>query len=150
VKYLSLVVFSLDDRSYAIHLDAVERVLPSLHVIPLPKAPEIVLGLINLRGRIIPVLDVRKRFRLAERELQVHDHFIIAKTSKRTIAMPVDSVSGTMDISAQEITGAKGIVPGLDYLEGVTRLNDDMLLIHDLERFLSLEEERTLEEALKE
>ncbi len=143
-------MFCLDDRRYALHLDAVERVLPSLDVTPLPKAPEIVLGLINIKGKIMPALDVRKRFRLPEREVGLHDHLIVAKTSKRTVAIPVDSASGVMEISAQEITEAKGIVPGLDYLEGVVKLKDGMLLIHDVEKFLSLEEETTLEEALKE
>ena len=66
---MSLVIFFLDDRRYGLRLDAVERVLPALDVTPLPKAPEIVLGLINLKGKIIPVLDVRRRFRLQEREI---------------------------------------------------------------------------------
>ena len=78
MKQMSLVTFFLDDRRYGLHLDAVERVLPALDVTPLPKAPEIVLGLINLKGKIIPVLDVRRRFRLQEREIGLQDHFIIA------------------------------------------------------------------------
>jgi len=150
VKQMSLVIFFLDDRRYGLRLDAVERVLPALDVTPLPKAPEIVLGLINLKGKIIPVLDVRRRFRLQEREIGLQDHFIIAHTSRRTVAIPVDSASGVMEISDREITEATDITPGLEYVEGVVKLRDGMLLIHDVERFLSLEEERTLAKALKE
>ena len=150
MKQKSLVVFFLDDRRYGLRLDAVERVLPALDVTPLPKAPEIVLGLINLKGKIIPVLDVRRRFRLPQREIGLQDHFIIARTSRRTVAIPVDSASGAMGISDREITETTDITPGLEHVEGVVKLRDGMLLIHDVERFLSLEEERTLAEALKE
>jgi purine-binding chemotaxis protein CheW len=150
MKYVSLVVFFLDDRRYALHLEAVERVLPSLDVTPLPKAPEIVLGIINLKGKIIPVLNIRSRFRLPEREIDLRDHFIIAKTSKRTVAIPVESASGVTEVSDVEFTDAKGIAPGLEYVEGVMKLTDGVVLIHDLEKFLSLKEEKVLEEALKE
>ncbi len=87
---LRLVPFLLDDQRYALHLDVVERVIPAVEITPLPKAPEIVLGLINIRGKIIPVLNIRRRFRLPDRETELTDHFIIANTSKRTVALPAD------------------------------------------------------------
>jgi purine-binding chemotaxis protein CheW len=150
MKSISLVVFLLDDRLYGLHLNAVEKVLPAVDVTPLPEAPEAVLGLINLKGKIIPVFDVRKRFRLQEREICLEDHFIIARTSRRTVAIPVDSAKGVMEVPEQEIADAKGITPGLAHVEGVVKLKDGMLLIHDVERFLSLEEERALAEALRQ
>ncbi len=150
VRYVSLVMFFLDGRRYGLPLHAVERVLPALDVTPLPKVPDIVLGLINLRGRIIPVLDMRKRFRLPSKELAVEDHFIIAKTAPRTVALPVDAAMGVVEVSEEEIAEAKDVVPGAEYIDGIVKLKDGMLLIHDVERFLSLEEGRVLEEALKE
>lgn len=150
MRQMSLVVFFLDDRRYGLHLDAVERVLPALDVTPLPKAPEIVLGLIDLKGKIIPVFDVRRRFRLREREIGLDDHFIVVNTSRRTVAFPVDSVGGVMEFPEQDIIDAKGIIPGLAHTGGVVKLKDGMLLIHDVEGFLSPEEEGSLEEALKE
>ena len=147
---LRLVPFFLDDHCYALYLDVVERVIPAVAITPLPKAPEIVLGLINIKGKIIPALNIRRRFRLPDRETELADHFIIANTSKRLVALPANSVSGVIQISDVEITEATDILPELEYVAGVVKLRDGLLLIHDLERFLSLEEETTLDEALNE
>jgi purine-binding chemotaxis protein CheW len=148
-QYFPLVVFVLDDRRYGLHLHVVERVLHAVDVTPLPKAPDIVLGLINVKGKVTPLLNIRKRFHLKEKEIELQDHFIVARTSRRTIAVPVDSAEGVTEILSREIVDAKDASPGLDYVQGVVKLEDGMLLIHDLERFLCLEEEMTLEEALK-
>jgi purine-binding chemotaxis protein CheW len=68
-KATQLVVFALDEQRYALRLTAVERIVRAVEVTPLPKAPQIVLGVIDAQGRIIPVVDVRQRFRLTEREV---------------------------------------------------------------------------------
>lgn len=145
-----LVPFFLDDRRYALPLDVVERIIPAVELTPLPKAPEIVLGLINIRGRIVPVFNIRRRFRLPDRETELTDHFIIAHTSKRTVALPADSASGVIQVFEGEKTEVTDILPALDYVKGVVKLEDGLLLIHDLESFLSLEEETALDEALSD
>ena len=73
------VVFTLDERFYAIRLSAVSRVVRAVEITPLPKAPPIVIGVINLGGRIIPVVNIRRRFRLPERELELTDQLIVAQ-----------------------------------------------------------------------
>lgn len=150
MRPFQLVPFFLDDQRYALHLDVVERVIPAVETTPLPKAPEIVLGLINIRGKIIPLLNIRRRFRLPDRETELTDHFIIAGTPKRSVALPVDSVSGVIQIFEGEITESTDVLPALEYVEGVVKLKDGLLLIHDLESFLSLEEETALDEALSD
>ena len=144
-----LVVFALDEQRYALHLSAAERIVRVAEVTPLPKAPEIVLGVINVQGQIIPVADIRRRFRLPEREIDLSDQLIIAKTSKRTVALVVDEVTGVIESPEQKLIPAKEILPGTDYVEGVMKLEDGLILIHDLATFLSLEEENTLDLALK-
>lgn len=143
------VVFALDEQRYALHRSAVERIVHMVDVTPLPKAPEIVLGVINVQGQIVPVVNVRKRFRLSEREIDLSDQLILAHTSKRPVALVADAVSGLLERSEREVVVAEKILPGLEYLEGVAKFEDGMILIHDLDRFLSLEEEKTLDEALK-
>ena len=145
----SLVIFTLDEHSYALHLPAVERALRMVEISPLPKAPEIVLGVINVQGRIVPVFNVRKRFRLPERETSLSDQLIVAQTSRRTVAMLADAVSGVVAYPEQQVIAAERILPGLEYVEGVAKLEGGMILIHDLDKFLSLEEETTLDNALK-
>lgn len=148
-KENQLVVFALDEQRYALHLRVVERVVRVIEVTPLPNAPEIVIGVVNLQGRVIPALNIRKRFRLPDRGLNLSDQLIISKTSRRTVALVADSVSGVVERSANEVIGAGRILPGMEYVEGVAKLEDGMVFIHDLDRFLSLEEEDKLDDAVK-
>jgi purine-binding chemotaxis protein CheW len=145
-----LVNFNLDDGKFALFLSAVMRIIRVVEITSLPKAPEIVLGVINMHGLIIPVFDIRKRFRLPARDTQLGDQMIVASTSKRTVALLVDSVSDVIEISEEKIIAGEKILPGLEYIEGVVKTEDGMILIHDLEQFLSLQEEKALLEAMEE
>jgi purine-binding chemotaxis protein CheW len=144
-----LVTFNLDDRKFALYVSAVQRMIRVVEVTALPKAPEIVVGIINLQGTVISVFDIRMRFRLPAREVRIDDQMIIATTAKRTVALLVDSVNGVIEIPEEEIIAAEQILPNLEYVEGVVKNEDGMILIHDLERFLSLPEEKILDEALE-
>jgi purine-binding chemotaxis protein CheW len=143
-----LVVFTLDNNQYAVQLSAVERAVRLVEITPLPKAPEIVLGAINMQGRIVPVLDMRKRFRLPGREPRLSDQLLIAATRRLTVALLVDEVCGTFEGSDQEAIDPEKIVPGMEYVTGVIKLPDGMLFIHNLDEFLSLDEEQSLQAAL--
>ena len=143
-----IVLFTLEEERYALHLSAVERVVRAVEITLLPKAPEIVLGVVNVHGRIVPVLNIRKRFRLPERELKLSDQIVIARTSMRTVALVVDAVGGVTELSGKEIVLPEEIVPQMQYVEGVVKLEDGLVLIHDLDRFLSLNEEITLDVAM--
>lgn len=145
-----LVVFMLDGQHYALHLFAVKRIVRVVETTPLPKAPEIVLGVINVGGGIVPVVDIRKRFRLPMREINLSDQLVIANTSQRSVALVVDSVLDVIEHSDKEMIAAEQILPRMEYVEGVVKLEDGLILIHDLDMFLSLEEEKALDDALKE
>lgn len=149
MKTPGLVVgLSLDGQRYALSLAQVERVIRAVEIIPLPKAPEIIAGVINVRGQVIPVVNIRKRFRLSDREILLSDQFIIARTSRRLVALVVDGTDGVIELPEHRVVRAEKILPGMDYVEGVAKLDDGMILIHDLDKFLSLQEEKTLERAL--
>jgi purine-binding chemotaxis protein CheW len=115
---------------------------------PLPKAPEIVLGVVSLHGTVVPVLSIRRRLGLTEREASLSDQLIVADTACRIVALVVDAVIGVVERSTGEITEAKRIVPGAQYVEGIARLEEGMLFIHDLDHFLSPREESQLHGAL--
>jgi purine-binding chemotaxis protein CheW len=144
-----LVTFSLDGRKFALYVSAVQRIVQVVEVTALPMAPEIVVGIINLQGTLIPVCDIRMRFRLPPREARLDDRMIIATTANRTVALMVDSVDDVVEIPQERIVAAEQILPELGYVEGVMKTEDGMVLIHDLEQFLSLPEEKTLDEALE-
>lgn len=143
-----LVVFSLDDQRYALHLTAVEKAVRAVEITPLPKAPDIVFGVVNIRGQIVPVVNMRRRFGLPERDLRLSDQIVIARTSRRTVALVVDAVAGVTELSGKNLVAPEKIVPRMEYVEGVVKLADGLVLIHDLDKFLSLDEERTLDVSL--
>lgn len=72
-----LVAFTLDNCKFALPLPQVERIVNVVEITPLPKAPEAVIGVVNVQGRIIPVVDIRKRFRLPKREMNLNNKFIL-------------------------------------------------------------------------
>ena len=144
------VVFKLEEQSYCLYLSVVERVVQAAETAAVPKAPEIVTGILNVNGRIIPALNIRKRFRLPEKEIGPDDQFIIAHTSKRTVAILVDEVTGVISFPTEAIVTPGSILPAPDYLAGVIKLPGGMILIHDLDTFLSLEEEKALDSSIPE
>jgi purine-binding chemotaxis protein CheW len=148
-RLIWLVHFHLDDHKYALFLSAVLRIIRVVEITNLPKAPEIVAGIINLQGQVIPVFDIRMRFRLPPREVHLTDQLIIATTAKWTVALSVDSVDDVTEIPEERITAGGQILPGLGYVAGVMKTEGGMVLIHDLGKFLSLPEEKTLSEAIE-
>lgn len=145
---LQFVSFALDTGRYALPLAAVERLVPVVELTPLPKGPEIVMGIVSLEGRIIPVVNVRRRFGHPDREVQLSDQLIVARTSRRPVALLVDRVEDLIERAEHEIIQAPDVLPGLEYVRGVAKLADGLVLIHDLDSFLSLEEEQMLGEVL--
>ena len=147
---IQLIGFNLDDQRYALPLSAVERIIRAAAVTPLPKAPAIVLGIVNVGGRIVPVVNTRQRFRLPDREIEPRDQFILGRTGRRTVALVADEVSSVLERPERDVIAPHDILPGLEGVEGVVRLEDGMILIYDLNKFLSLEEETALDKALAE
>lgn len=149
-KSNQLVVFSLDDQRYALYLHAVERIVRAVKVIPLPKAPDIILGVIDMQGQVIPVVNIRRRFDLPERKIDLSDRFIIAHITRRTVALVVDAVSGVIEPAEEKLAPAEKITPGMELIDGVIKLEDGMVLIHDLDRFLTLKEDTILDRVMEE
>ncbi|MDZ5648651.1 chemotaxis protein CheW [Nitrospirillum sp. BR 11828] len=144
-----LLRFDLAGQAYGLPLAMVERAVRAVAVTPLPGAPGLVRGVINLQGQVVPVMDVRRRFGLDSRPLSLSDHMIVARGPYRTVVLLVDSVVGTVAAAPIDWVSAQGLVPGTDdAIVGVVRLSDGLLLIHDLDRFLSAAEEEQLSAAL--
>jgi len=144
-----LIVFALDRQRYALPLHVVDRVVRMVAITPLPKAPDIVLGVVNFQGRVIPVINMRRRFNLPEKDIALTDQLVVAHTSRRPVALVADAVHDVITSSAQSLIETENILPGVEYVEGVVKLGDGMILIHDLDKFLSLEEESSLNQALE-
>lgn len=142
------VVFTLGGLGYALDIDTVDRIVRSVDITPLPSAPSIVMGIVNVEGQIIPVINMRKRFGIGEKAVSVDDILIVARTVRRQVALLADAVNDVFTCNETDIVAAPSVVPGLEHVAGVLRLPDGMVLLHDLDRFLSLDEGRGLDDAL--
>lgn len=144
-----LIVFALDRQRYALPLHVVDRVVRMVAVTPLPKAPDIILGVVNFQGRVIPVINMRRRFCLPEREIALTDQLVVAHTARRPVALVADAVLDVIACPPQSLIASGNILPRVEYVEGVMKLEDGLIFIHDLDKFLSLEEESSLDQALE-
>ena len=145
----SYVVFTLDDLKFGLGLSCVERILRIVEITPLPRAPEIVTGVINIQGQIVPVYNIRRRFNLPEGEKSLNYQLIVASTSDHKVAIVADSVSGIVECPRQEMVHAKDVLRGTDYVEGIIKQADGLIIIHDLDKFLSSTEKKKLVTAIK-
>lgn len=144
-----IVIFTLDGLNYALPLQSVLRVIHAVEITFLPDAPEIISGIINVQGRIIPVIDIRKRFGLSEREIEPEDRMIIADTGKRQVVLFADTVPGFIELADRQMVVTSDLLQFGGNLKGIAKMEDGLVLIYDLEKFLSLDEEYALEQALK-
>jgi purine-binding chemotaxis protein CheW len=144
------VVFWLDQGRYALPLAVVDRIVRAVHVTPMPRAPGIVLGAIDVQGRVLPVFNMRRKFGLPERAVDPADHFLIAHTARRTVVLVIDAAQGVFQHAATAVTPAADIAPDLEHIRGVIQLDDGLVLIHDLEHFLSTDEARVLDEVMSQ
>lgn len=146
----NLLVFRLKDRSYALYLEQVQQVVHAVDATPLPQAPDIVMGAIDLHGQVVPLLNIRRRFGSGDREVRLDDQFIIARTKDLLVALAVDEVRDIVERGEDQIAEARNFMGSLEQVDGVIQLDDGLTLIHDLDKFLSLEERREVEHALVE
>ena len=143
------LVFMLDERTFALPLEPVERVVRAVEVTPLPEVPDIVSGIINYKGTILPVINIRSRFHLPKREMQLNHQFIIVQTAKRLIALLTDTVTGSIETPAADVVPPSNIIEDMAFLQGVLKMKDGVMLIPDLDNILTAKEGRALAKALK-
>jgi len=145
---LQFLVFLLGEQRYALPLAVVKRIERAVAVTALPGAPAVVLGAVNVRGEVAPVFDLRRRFRLPLRDLELADRLIVAETSHRPVTLLADAVQGVLKRSADQVIPAERVLPSLEYIRGVIGLDDGIILIQDLDKFLSSDEEAKLDQAM--
>jgi purine-binding chemotaxis protein CheW len=146
---LDLVVFTLSGRLFALRARDVRELLRAVAIAPLPRAPAILEGVINLRGRIIPVLDARQRFGLPEKPLSPSDHLIVADAGDRLVALRADRAVDLVRVALRDVESA-GVVAEVPYIAGIAKLESGLVLIHDLRTFLAPSEVTAIDAATRE
>ena len=143
------VLMMVDGQTYALPLAAVDRILRMVEVTPLPGAPDVVEGVINIQGEVIAVVSIRKRLGLADRPLEISDSLVVAHARNRRLAVIAESVLGVVERSSDDVVNTSGIVRGNHHIESLLKTSDGLVLIPDLDKFFSLEEESSLEQAME-
>ncbi len=147
---VTLLGFEVDGRRFALPALLLREAVRAVAIAPLPNAPPILEGVINYRGTIVPVLDVRQRFGLPGCPLAPEQHFLIAHAGPGLVALRVDRAVDLVAVEESDIQSASQAAPGARFVAGLARLPDGLLVIHDLDRFLSLEETQQVGAALDE
>lgn len=140
-NYLKVIVFQLQDEEYALpveYVSAIERIQPITRV---PRAEKFVKGVINLRGVIIPIIDLRLRFGMVETELTEDNRIIIVKKNGFEVGLIVDTASDVIDLALDEIEPNPEVVGSVsaDYIDGVSKIDDRLLILFDLQKILTSE-----------
>lgn len=146
--HVRVLVVHLDGVRYALPLAEVVEVLPAAAVVPLPGAPEVVEGLLNVRGTPVPVVDLRARTGLPGRTAAPGDHLVACQVRGRVVAARVDRAEEVVSVDSDDLR-AIDEVAAASHLAGVTRTADGLLLVYDVASFLSAEEILGLDRALE-
>ena len=145
---LEVVVFKLDEARGALPVRQVVGLLRMVASVSLPGAPRSIEGLVNYHGEILPVLDVRTRLGGKPTPARPSQALVVARREGRKCAFRVDSVEGLRQLSAAAIQDADRMSPIAGSITGAVALEDGLLLIHDVERFLSAAEAEEMERFL--
>ena len=138
----------LDGGRYALRIEEVEEVVRAVAVTPLPGVPAVVEGVIDVRGAVVPVLGLRRRFELPLRAPTLGDRFVLASAGGRRVALRVDEVEEVREIDDAELEPAEAVWSAGGRISGVVRLESGMVLFAEMDSFLSQVEAEALDTAL--
>ena len=141
-EVLQWVTFQLDRETYGINVMQVQEVLRYTEIAPVPGAPDYVLGIINLRGNVVTVIDTRSRFGLQPAEVSDNSRIVIIEAEKQVIGILVDSVAEVVYLRSTEIDVAPsvGTEESAKFIQGVSNRDGELLILVDLNKLLSDEE----------
>lgn len=136
------VTFKLENETYCINVMQVQEVLRLTEIAPVPGAPPYVIGIINLRGNVVTITDMRKKFGLGSRETDDASRIIIAEIKNNVVGILVDSVADVVDLRASEVETAPNVgnEETNKYIQGVSSRDGELLILVDLDKYLTDEE----------
>jgi purine-binding chemotaxis protein CheW len=141
-----LVVFSLANEYYGVGISAVDSIIKLQPITYVPRAPAFVEGVTNLRGKVLPVVDLRKRFDLPVAPESKETRIVVTELNVSAVGMIVDSVSEVLRVPAEAIEPPSPIVTTVDsvFVTGIAKMDERLIILLDLEKVLSPEEKTEL------
>ncbi|MHC1711969.1 MAG: chemotaxis protein CheW [Solidesulfovibrio sp.] len=149
-RLLQLVTFTISSEEFGLDILKVQEIIRTMDITKVPRAPDFVEGVINLRGKVIPIIDLRKRFGMDSKPHDSQTRIIVVEINAMVVGFVVDSVSEVLRIKSNTVEPPPPIVSGIDseYISGVGKLENRLLILIDLDRLLSTTELGALSEAL--
>ena len=146
-KLDQLISFAIGDEDYGIDIQTVKEVIRHREITRLPKAPEFVKGVINLRGDVIPIIDLRERFGMEQKEYTTMTRVIVVEVEGRSVGMVVDSVSHVIRIEDSEIVPPPPCVGKVseEYLKGVGKVGEKLIVLLHITKILTTQEKIELD-----
>ncbi len=146
---LQLVSFNIGTEEFGVDILKVQEINRMVEITRVPRSPDFVEGIINLRGKVIPIIDLRKRFNLQITDHDKNTRIVVVDIEGQTMGMIVDSVSEVLRIPASTIEPTPDVVTSVDsdYIRGVAKLDNRLLIYLDLAKILTGEEYKMLAEA---
>jgi purine-binding chemotaxis protein CheW len=140
---MQLVSFKLGDETYGIEITKIREIILVGDITQVPETPHYIMGLINLRSAVIPVIDLRARFGLAESELTPESRIMVLNVAERTIGIMVDAVSEVLRVSGDQICETPATVASLgnEYMTGLVRLEEQLLILLDVDKLFRFRDE---------
>ena len=138
-KMLQAVTFALDNEEYGVDIAQVQEINRMVTITHVPRAPQFMEGVINLRGQLIPIIDLRTRFGMPRAERTKNTRIVVTDVGSKRIGMVVDSVSEVLRIPVEQIEDAPDLGAGVDteYIRGVGKMGDRLIIMLDLGRVIS-------------
>lgn len=142
-----LVVFGLGDEVYGVDISRVQEIIRMQDITQVPGAPHFVEGVINLRGRIIPVIDLRRRFGLHDVQAGASSRIVVVETEGHVIGMIVDAVSEVLRVSTTCIEPPSPLLTGIDseYIRGIAKLEERLIILLQLDKVLTGDQKAALQ-----
>ncbi len=142
------LTFVLGDEVYGIEILRVREIIGLMDITTVPQTPDHMKGVINLRGKVIPVIDLRLKFAMQEEEHTQETCVVVVEFNSTSIGLIVDSVSEVSDINSEEIEDSPSFGQGIDtnFITGLGKVKEKIIILLDIERVLSSEELEMIEE----
>ena len=146
-RTLQVVSFALGSEEYGVDIAQVQEINRMVTITHVPRAPRFMEGVINLRGQLIPIIDLRSRFGMDRSERTKNTRIVVTEIGSKRIGMVVDSVSEVLRIPVEQIEDAPDLVAGVDteYIRGVGKMGDRLIIMLDLGRVISGNEKTELQ-----
>ena len=146
-EVIQVVSFRLGSEEYGVDIAQVQEIIRMVEITHVPRAPRFMEGVINLRGQLIPIIDLRTRFRMSRTAATKSTRIVVTEIGSKRVGIVVDSVSEVLNIPIENVEDAPEMIAGVgtEYIQGVGKMNDRLIIMLDLTMVISGEEKQQLD-----